>query len=382
MPKQQTGSVVKRGKRNHAARYYDEHGVRRYQGGFETQTAAEKWLREKVDEISALRRGDIVPASHRPQTVDALLDTFLEKHGAIVDPLTKKKLTRELRRARSVFGDRHPDSLNRLELEDWRATLASGSRHNAFRAFRQALTWGHTRGLTEREPSRGIRNPKRKRHERKPIIPFETWDEIGAAAEELNERYAAIPVFAVGTGLRPEEWIALERSDIDREARLVRVCKRYSDGVLNRERRPSPRDSSHSDSGSSTRSTPCRHESTRPSCSRPRVAATSRSTSSGIASGRRRCALQASPTGRSTRCDTHSRPGPSRTAGSRSRSSRQSWARPSARSRTPTSAGSAGRTRLSAPRSTTTTSRLAARLRVEPVSGGGCRPQPPPSQCV
>jgi integrase len=40
------------------------------------------------------------------------------------------------------------------------------------------------------------------------------------------------PVFAVGTGLRPEEWIALERSDIDREQRSVRVCKRFSGGEL------------------------------------------------------------------------------------------------------------------------------------------------------
>ena len=34
-----------------------------------------------------------------------------------------------------------------------------------------------------------------------------------------DARYAAIPVFAVGTGLRPEEWIGLHRSDIHWEAR-------------------------------------------------------------------------------------------------------------------------------------------------------------------
>jgi hypothetical protein len=58
MPKAQTGSVVKRGTRNYGARFYDETGRRRYQGGFETATAAEMWLRTKVDAVIALRRGD------------------------------------------------------------------------------------------------------------------------------------------------------------------------------------------------------------------------------------------------------------------------------------------------------------------------------------
>jgi integrase len=213
-------------------RWIDADGVRKSKGGFRTEREALEHGNARLEEALALRRGDRLPVSDRPQTIDELLDVFLEKKGATVASLTKKKMTRELRRARETFGDRHPDSLHRLEIEDWRTTLAAGSRHNAFRSFRQALTWAHARGLTEREPSAGIRNPKRKRHERKPIIPFETWTEVDAIADELGERYKAIPLFAVGTGLRPEEWIALERSDIDRDARLIRVCKRYTDGRI------------------------------------------------------------------------------------------------------------------------------------------------------
>jgi integrase len=48
------------------------------------------------------------------------------------------------------------------------------------------------------------------------VQPFESWADVEAIADKLDKRYAAIPVFAVGTGLRPEEWIALERADIDR----------------------------------------------------------------------------------------------------------------------------------------------------------------------
>jgi len=44
--------------------------------------------------------------------------------------------------------------------------------------------------------------------------------------------FAAIPVFAAGTGLRPEEWIALERRDLDREAGVVTIDRVYSQGRL------------------------------------------------------------------------------------------------------------------------------------------------------
>jgi integrase len=232
MPKQQSGSVVKRAPRNYGVRYYDADGRRRYQGGFDTQTSAEKWLRDKVDEVAGLRRGDAIPHRDRPQTVDELLDVFLDKHGRTVDPATVRVLTARFRKARHEFGDRQPDSLRRIELEDWRDTLPAGSRHYVFRSFRQALAWGLQRGLVDRNASDGIKNPKRKRHERKPIVPFESWDEVDAVASELDERYAAIPVFAVGTGLRPEEWIALERRDVDRERRLVHVRRRFTGGLL------------------------------------------------------------------------------------------------------------------------------------------------------
>ena len=69
-----------------------------------------------------------------------------------------------------------------------------------FRAFRQALAWGSARNLTTRDASAGIKNPKRRRHERRPIVPFETWEELEAVSVELDPRYQAIPIFATGTG--------------------------------------------------------------------------------------------------------------------------------------------------------------------------------------
>jgi integrase len=163
-------------------------------------------------------------------TVSQLVERFLELHE--VDEATTAKLRRQLKHATAAFGDCRPDELNRLEIEAWRKGLSPGVRHYVFRAFRQVLAWAVARSVATRNPSEGIKNPKRKRHERRPVVPFESWQDVEAVADELGPRYRAIPIFAVGTGLRPEEWIALERRDLDREAGVVHVRRRYSGGML------------------------------------------------------------------------------------------------------------------------------------------------------
>lgn len=229
MPAKQEGEARKRGE-VWEARWYDADGVRRSKSGFETKTKAREHLKGELERVEKVRSGDLALESERPSTVDALLDMFLEKHGATVDPATERKLRTQLKHARKTFGNRDPNRLLRVELEDWRNALPRGNRHDVFRAFRQALTWASKRGLIERNASDDIENPSPKQHERKPVHPFETWAEIEAVAAELDERYAAIPIFVAATGLRPEEWIALHRSDIDRKQKLVHVQRRYTGG--------------------------------------------------------------------------------------------------------------------------------------------------------
>ena len=55
-------------------------------------------------------------------------------------------------------------------------------------------------------------------------------DQLDAIAAELHPAYAPLPVFAAAAGLRPEEWPALERRDVDRRARVLNVVRTVVDG--------------------------------------------------------------------------------------------------------------------------------------------------------
>jgi Phage integrase family len=56
--------------------------------------------------------------------------------------------------------------------------------------------------------------------------------ELEAIAAELSHVYEPLPDSAAATGLRPEEWVALERRDVDRRAGLLNVLRTVSDGEV------------------------------------------------------------------------------------------------------------------------------------------------------
>jgi integrase len=77
-------------------------------------------------------------------------------------------------------------------------------------------------------PAKLVPNPLPKREE---IRPFESWFYVEAVAEELGP-FGPLVIFAAGTGLRPEEWLALERRDIDLAERVVQVRRTFSGGEV------------------------------------------------------------------------------------------------------------------------------------------------------
>jgi integrase len=80
----------------------------------------------------------------------------------------------------------------------------------------EQLAWGMARSLATRDASVGIKNPKRKRHERRDVLPFESWANVDKVADELPAPLRVIPYRAIGCGLRPEKLFGLHTSDVDR----------------------------------------------------------------------------------------------------------------------------------------------------------------------
>jgi integrase len=226
MPSVQRGQAFRKGSA-WAARWYDENGARRFQGGFETKSEAREWVDDKVEEVAALRRGDLPKPGTLP-TVAELVDTFLASHE--VDPATTNKLRYELAHATRAFGPKRIDELKPLELSAWRATLPARTRHQPFGAFKQVLEQAVTLGLLEANPTGRIKNRRVRLDEDREIRPFASWGEVEAIGDELHPAYAALPVFLVGTGMRPEEALALEWKDIDKPNAIASVERVHSQG--------------------------------------------------------------------------------------------------------------------------------------------------------
>jgi integrase len=227
MPSAQRGSTVKRGKA-WQARYYDENGARKAQGGFETKTAAGDWLDGRVKGVAALRRGD-PPALRRQQmpSLTELVDEYLGQHTAEANTL--RTLRHRLRYATDTFGDTRVDRLDPQAIGAWRKTLPERSAWSIAKALRQILSYAVRVKLVDENVAGLVPNPEPKRRE---VPTFESVADLEAIADELDDRFKPIPVLVGLTGLRPEEWLALEGRDVDRKAGVVHVRRVYTDGQV------------------------------------------------------------------------------------------------------------------------------------------------------
>jgi integrase len=236
MPAIQRGTLRKREGRSWLARYYDENGARRERGGFATKSEAGEWLDAKVRSVEALRRGEVAAVRRLTMpTLAELVEEYVEQHSAEANTL--RTLRARLRYATEGpaldgsggFGSLRIDRLTVPELGAWRKRLPERSAYAVTKALRQVLAYAVRVKLVDENVAKLIPNPEPKRRE---VPSFETMEDVEAVAAELGPAFGAIAIVGALTGLRPEEWIALERRDVDRAAGVLHVRRVFTDGQV------------------------------------------------------------------------------------------------------------------------------------------------------
>ena len=191
-------------------------------GGFASEQDARAAL-ERALETLRRRQG-----SGRMLTLAELVEQYLAQHDA--SPVTLEKLRWLLTHAVAAFGERRLDELEPHEIAAWRMTIRPGYRFEATQALRQVLQRAVVWGLLDINPAKiGVENPQRRPTEKR---PFESWDDVEAVATRLRGGLGPMVIFAAATGLRPGEWVALERRDLDTESRVAYVRRSFGKGRL------------------------------------------------------------------------------------------------------------------------------------------------------
>lgn len=198
----QTGSVTRHGRgwRGH----WREDGRRHSTATYAKKGEARAALNAELDRIAL---GDRYRA---PITLEELCDRFLAQHPASEQTITyaRRRLVRPLKAlGEAQAGDVSTEALQRIVT----AVPGKSYRRDITRTLRMVYRWGLDAGLVDHNPAAKVKAPKPIRGER--IVPFESWDEVEAVAEECG-RWGPLVLFMADTGARPGEAVALEHRHV------------------------------------------------------------------------------------------------------------------------------------------------------------------------
>jgi integrase len=226
MPPVQRGQAYRLAPNRWGLRWYDADGQRRRKSPFPSKSAALIHYRTVIEPHL---RGD--PAQTPELTLAELVPIYLERHAANVRPRTIVTLRERLAHATRAWGAVPLRDLERMsgDIATWQARLPERSRYGVVQALRQTLAAAVRWGYMASNPAAAA---GRNRQPSPRTVRTFTRGEVDAIGAELPPAYQPLPAFAAATGLRPEEWAALERRDVDRRAGVVTVARTISDGEV------------------------------------------------------------------------------------------------------------------------------------------------------
>lgn len=179
-----------------------------------------------VDDVLAQMEASLALPPTLPQTVNEMFDEFLASKIDHVSKRTYRDYTEYLDRYfREPLGEIEANSLSeediRKVLDSLRDRgLSTRTRNFAFTIFKMAVSRSVDREMIPKNPAKHIKSPKIKRNE---MVVFDE-DEAKAfysACDKFEE--GIIFQFALESGARPEEYLALQRSDLNMKKHTVTI---------------------------------------------------------------------------------------------------------------------------------------------------------------
>lgn len=184
-----------------------------------------------VDEVLALIKYEYNQAlreESEPATVNSFLDRWLEDIEETVQPRTYQDYRGILGRyIRPGLGNLLLAHLSRAELQSIlhgmkKRGLAPRTRKYLFTIINAALKKAVEWRLIEKNPAAGLTLPKDKKSEKRPMTRAEARLFFAACADAPR---GIIFEFAIETGMRPEEYLALRWTDIDLDGCTASVSR-------------------------------------------------------------------------------------------------------------------------------------------------------------
>jgi integrase len=197
---------------------------------FDSATEARKFERKLADEREQVREKGIKPRTASTLTLADYCAEYLSAHN--VKPQTLRALRDRLNVANRELGDVRLCDLDRIKIGRWAsdelADYATTTQRGTLKALRQVLSAAVSDGLLQSNPASEV---KLQTLSRPPIRPFRSWDEVERIAAHAG-RFGPMIRFAARTGLRPQEWFALQAGDVDVAARRLTIHRTVQDGRI------------------------------------------------------------------------------------------------------------------------------------------------------